>query len=79
MPTFNRKVRVIADWTLALFFRREIVSLGAFANPRGEFEAAAKPSLQAGGPGPEVGVSASKVAPARRRPASKGIDPTARG
>jgi NADH dehydrogenase len=40
MPTFNRKVRVVADWTLALFFRREIVSLGAFANPRGEFEAA---------------------------------------
>jgi len=25
MPTFNRKVRVIADWTLALFFQREIV------------------------------------------------------
>jgi len=40
MPTFNRKVRVVADWTLALFFRREIVSLGAFANPRGDFEAA---------------------------------------
>jgi NADH:quinone reductase (non-electrogenic) len=38
MPTFNRKVRVVADWTLALFFRREIVSLGAFANPREEFE-----------------------------------------
>jgi NADH dehydrogenase len=40
MPTFNRKVRVVADWTLALAFRREIVSLGAFANPRSEFEAA---------------------------------------
>ena len=40
MPTFNRKVRVIADWTLALFFQREIVSLGAFANPRAEFEQA---------------------------------------
>src|SRR3954454_14936967 len=38
MPTFNRKVRVVADWTLALFFRREIVSLGAFANPRRDFE-----------------------------------------
>jgi NADH dehydrogenase len=43
MPTFNRKVRVIADWTLALFFRREIVSLGAFASPRAEFEQAAAP------------------------------------
>ena len=28
VPTFNRKVRVIADWTLALFFRRDVVSLG---------------------------------------------------
>lgn len=37
MPTFNRKARVLADWTLALFFRREIVSLGSFADPRAEF------------------------------------------
>jgi NADH:ubiquinone reductase (H+-translocating) len=44
MPTFNRKVRVIADWTLALFFQREIVSLGAFANPRAEFEQATQPA-----------------------------------
>jgi NADH dehydrogenase len=38
MPTTNRKVRVVADWTLALFFKREIVSLGAFENPRQAFE-----------------------------------------
>jgi NADH dehydrogenase len=38
MPTFNRKVRVVADWSLALFFKREIVSLGAFAEPRRAFE-----------------------------------------
>jgi NADH dehydrogenase len=37
MPTLNRKVRVIADWTLALFFRREIVSLGTFADPKHDF------------------------------------------
>jgi NADH dehydrogenase len=37
VPTFNRKARVVADWTLALFFRREIVSLGSFADPRAEF------------------------------------------
>jgi NADH dehydrogenase len=42
MPTFNRKVRVVADWTLALFFRREIVSLGAFAHPREDFAKAAR-------------------------------------
>ncbi|MEV5411851.1 NAD(P)/FAD-dependent oxidoreductase [Thermopolyspora sp. NPDC052614] len=41
MPTFNRKARIIMDWTLALFFRREIVSLGALAHPRREFESAA--------------------------------------
>jgi NADH dehydrogenase len=48
MPTFNRKVRVVADWTLALFFRREIVSLGAFANPRQEFESAVPMEKSAG-------------------------------
>jgi len=37
LPTLNRKVRVIADWTLALFFRREIVSFGSFADPRRDF------------------------------------------
>jgi NADH dehydrogenase len=46
VPTFNRKVRVMADWTLGLFFRREIVSLGAFANPRREWERANEPIEQ---------------------------------
>jgi NADH:ubiquinone reductase (H+-translocating) len=40
VPTFNRKVRVIIDWTLALFFRREVVSLGALHRPYDEFEKA---------------------------------------
>jgi NADH dehydrogenase len=40
MPTFNRKVRVLADWTAALFFRREIVALGQLHEPRTEFEQA---------------------------------------
>jgi NADH dehydrogenase len=40
VPTLNRKVRVVADWTLALFFRREIVSLGTLQRPREEFELA---------------------------------------
>ena len=48
MPTLNRKVRVAADWTLALFFSREIVSLGGFSNPRAAFEAAAAPHAPAG-------------------------------
>ncbi|MGE5286401.1 MAG: NAD(P)/FAD-dependent oxidoreductase [Micromonosporaceae bacterium] len=40
VPTLNRKVRVVADWTLALFFPREIVSLGTVERPREEFEQA---------------------------------------
>ncbi len=35
VPTLNRKVRVVADWTLALFFRRDIVALGSLHDPRG--------------------------------------------
>ena len=42
VPTFNRKVRVVADWTLALFFRREVVSLGSLQRPREEFSEAAR-------------------------------------
>jgi NADH dehydrogenase len=43
MPTVNRKVRVLADWTLAIFFPREVVSLGQLQQPRREFELAALP------------------------------------
>ncbi len=42
MPTFNRKVRIVADWTLSLFFRRDVVSLGQIQQPRADFEAAAR-------------------------------------
>ncbi|MFI1967180.1 NAD(P)/FAD-dependent oxidoreductase [Streptomyces pathocidini] len=41
VPTFNRKARVLAEWTLSGLFKREIVSLGSLENPRGEFELAA--------------------------------------
>jgi len=40
VPTFNRKVRVLADWTAALFFPREVVSLGQLQTPRYDFERA---------------------------------------
>ncbi|WP_329242276.1 NAD(P)/FAD-dependent oxidoreductase [Actinoallomurus sp. NBC_01490] len=42
LPTLNRKARVTADWTLALFFSREVVSLGTLQRPREEFELATK-------------------------------------
>jgi NADH dehydrogenase len=37
IPTFNRKVRVVADWTLAFFLRREVVALGQLQEPRRSF------------------------------------------
>jgi NADH:quinone reductase (non-electrogenic) len=37
IPSFNRKVRVIVDWTLALFLRREVISLGQLHEPREPF------------------------------------------
>lgn len=46
MPTFNRKVRIVADWTLALLFRREVVSLEQVHHPRAAW-------LSAAGPDPE--------------------------
>lgn len=37
MPTFNRKLRIVADWTAALLFRREVVSLGQINDPKADF------------------------------------------
>ncbi len=34
LPLFSRKLRVVADWTVALFFRRDIAELGALGQPR---------------------------------------------
>jgi NADH dehydrogenase len=55
VPTLNRKSRVVADWTLALLFPREIVSLGALQRPKEEFEQALAASVPepAPEPGPE--------------------------
>ncbi|MDY0815512.1 NAD(P)/FAD-dependent oxidoreductase [Kitasatospora purpeofusca] len=33
VPTFNRKVRVFTDWTLAVFLKREMVGLSQMENP----------------------------------------------
>jgi NADH:ubiquinone reductase (H+-translocating) len=34
LPLPSRKLRVVADWTVALFFRRDIVELGVLERPR---------------------------------------------
>ncbi len=41
MPSLERRVRILADWTAALFFRRELVPLGALHEPRAAWEQAA--------------------------------------
>jgi NADH dehydrogenase len=35
LPTFSRKLRVVLDWTIALFFRRDIAELGGLGKPPG--------------------------------------------
>ena len=52
VPTLNRKVRTMSDWTLALFFRREVVSLGSLSQPRAEFSALAARPAQSDGSAP---------------------------
>jgi NADH dehydrogenase len=37
IPSINRKVRVLIDWTLALFLKREVVALGELHEPRESF------------------------------------------
>jgi NADH:ubiquinone reductase (H+-translocating) len=37
IPSLNRKIRVVIDWTLALFLRREAVALGELHQPREPF------------------------------------------
>lgn len=40
LPSWNRRLRVVADWTLALPFPREVVSLDALEHSRDDFTAA---------------------------------------
>ena len=40
IPTLGRKVRVALDWTVALFFKRDIVQLGSLGRPREAFSQA---------------------------------------
>jgi NADH dehydrogenase len=34
LPLLSRKLRVVADWTIALFFRRDIAELSMLERPR---------------------------------------------
>ena len=41
MPTLTRKVKIAADWTVALVFPRDLAQLGSLEHPREPFERAA--------------------------------------
>lgn len=41
----NRCMRVVSDWTPALLFRRETVSLNALEHPRENFQTALRASF----------------------------------
>ena len=43
MPTWNRRIRIVFDWTGALFLGREVVSLGQINNPKADFDRIAAP------------------------------------
>jgi NADH dehydrogenase len=44
VPSLNRKIRVLVDWTLALVLRREVVSMGGLHAPRAPFIEATPPA-----------------------------------
>lgn len=62
VPTFNRKARVVADWTLASLFRREVVSLGQLQDPRREFVSAANTGRSVPTPAPDAAGTSSPTA-----------------
>ncbi len=43
MPTFERKFRVVGDWLVAIFFKRDGLQLNNLEAPRTAFEESAKP------------------------------------
>ena len=43
LPLVSRKLRVVLDWTVALFFRRDIVELSVLGHPRRPGERLAEP------------------------------------
>jgi NADH dehydrogenase len=64
VPTFNRKARVVADWTMALLFRREVISLGQIQDPRREFVFAANTGKPGQLPPPQAPSPADEIASA---------------
>ncbi len=69
MPTWNRKIRIMAGWTWSLLLRREVVALGSLQDPRAEFLAAAVP---AAAPAPTAAQDERATSQERPTPAGTG-------
>ncbi|MDQ1695561.1 MAG: hypothetical protein QOJ03_914 [Frankiaceae bacterium] len=67
MPTTARKLQVVIDWSVALLFRREVVSLGDMENPRKQFREAAREEL------PHPTIDVTEAPPTRKRAPAKKV------
>jgi NADH dehydrogenase len=54
MPTWNRRIRIVLDWTTALLMGREVVALGQIMDPKAEFSRVAGDAKPPAGPSSRV-------------------------
>jgi NADH:ubiquinone reductase (H+-translocating) len=54
MPTWNRRIRIVFDWTGALFLGREVVALGQLMDPKAEFSRVAGPAKTGAAKAPDA-------------------------
>jgi NADH dehydrogenase len=69
MPTWNRRIRIVFDWTGALFMGREVVALGQINDPKADFSRVAgspKP------PAPPESVQSPKAGAGTEEPLAPG-------
>lgn len=71
LPTLNRRLHVVSDWTLALLFSRDIISLDALEHPRQDFRAALD-LIASGPPSVTAEQSVEDAAPGVDEPVSEG-------
>jgi NADH:ubiquinone reductase (H+-translocating) len=72
MPTWNRRVRIVLDWTTALLMGREVVSLGQLMDPKAEFSRVAGSTAPAAPPEQRSAQSSPEQAQQASEPVSSG-------
>jgi NADH dehydrogenase len=66
IPSWNRRLRVVVDWTLALVLKREVVSMGELHEPREPFTEAT-PETRSAAPSATPSASAGSEPSVTRR------------